>query len=205
MAVDQLSIAVAQQALRTQVQTNTDMETFFNQIVKLLQAPESPEFQIALEAAVTVFQGAGGRLCMSNQTQTLPDEPVKNFTACLATSDQVVKVYTCGVQPEIPTITRSTILEQYLLGQDRYQTGHYPIWPISNLYQTPELQPLFEAFKPTPINSLLMMPLTYWQQLVGFLSIFRNSIASNSSQTEPEDSKQFAQGQEWTGLELAQN
>ena len=204
MTVDQLSIAVAQQALRTHVQTKAEQEDIFNRIATLLQASSTAEFQAALETAVAAFQGSGGRLCMSNPTQTVANDPVKNFTACLATSGQAVKVYTCGVQPEIPAMPHAMLMEQYRLWQDHYQSGDYSVWPILNLYQTPELQPLYEAFRPTPIASLLMIPLTYRQQLVGYLSIFRNAIASNSSQTGSVDSKQLAQGQEWTDLEFAQ-
>ena len=201
MAVDQLSVAVTQQTLRNRT---AEHEAIFNQIVNQLQASPSPEFQTALETVVSAFQGSGGRLCMSNQTQNLPTSLAKNFTTCLATSGQAVQVYTCGLQPKIPAMPHSKLMEKYHLWQDHYQSGHYSVWAISNLYQTPELKPLFESFRPTPIDSLLMIPLTYRQELLGYLSIFRNSDGSNSPQTGQVASGQLTQGQEWTNLELAQ-
>ena len=203
MVVDQLSVAVAQQTLRTQTQTKAEQETVFNRIVNLLQSTSTPEFKPALENAVAAFQGSGGRLCMIDPSQ-ISNDPIQNFTTYLGTSSQSLTVYTCGIQPEIPAMTHSPLMEQYRLWQDHYQSGDYSVWPISNLYQTPELQPLFEAFRLTPIDSLMMIPLTYRQELVGYLSIFRNSTATNSSQVESGDSSQFAQRQGWTNLEFAQ-
>ncbi len=202
MVVEQLSVAVAQQLLRTQTQTKAEEETVFNRIVNLLQGTSTPEFQPALETAVAAFQGCGGRLCMSAKTQS-PDDPKLNFTAWLETSGQELTVYTSGDQPEIPAMAHSPLMEQYRLWQDHYQSGDYSVWPISNLYQTPELQPLFEAFRSTPVDSLMMIPLTYRKELVGYLSVFRNSTASRSSKTESGDSSQVDQ-QEWTNLEFAQ-
>ncbi|MDJ0708115.1 MAG: GAF domain-containing protein [Leptolyngbyaceae cyanobacterium MO_188.B28] len=204
MVVDQLTVAVAQQTLRTQTQTKVEQEAVFNQIVNRLQASPNPEFQPALESVVAVLQGSGGRLCMSNPTQALPDGSVKNFAACLATSSQEVKVYACGSQPAIPSMTHSTLMEQYSLWKDHYQSGYYQVWPIENLFQTSELQPLFDAFRPTQICSLLMIPLTYRQQLLGYLSVFRNSAASTTPQMGLVASEQAIQGQVWTNLELAQ-
>ena len=204
MAVDQLSVAVTQDALRIQVQARTEQETVLNRINTLLQSDSKPEFQAALEVAVKAFQGSGGRLCMRDPDPKLASNSTKDFAACLASSEQGIKVYTSGIQPQIPAIPHSTVMEQYRLWQDHYQSGDYSVWPISNLYQIPELQPLFEAFRPTPIDRLLMIPLTYRQQLVGYLSIFRNSTGSKSPQIEQGDSGQLAQGQDWTGLESAQ-
>ena len=204
LVVDQLAVAITQQTLRTETQTRAGQDTLFNRIVNRLQASPEPEFQSALEAVVAAFEGSGGRLCMRNQTQKFSNPPPKNFAACLAASDPAIQMYTCGAQPQIPVATHTMLMEQYRLWQDHYQSGSYLVWPISNLYQTLELEPLFDAFRPTSIDSLLMIPLTYRQELLGYLSIFRNSGGSNSSQTGQIAPEQPCQVQEWTNLELAQ-
>ena len=60
--------------------------------------------------------------------------------------------------------------------REHYKSGQYEIWPISDIYQDANLSILQLAFKPKKIRSILMIPLHYRQELVGYLSLFRNEI-----------------------------
>lgn len=141
---------------------------------------------------------------MKMNVPALQYRPPKDFADCLAASSREVRVYTYGSQPVIPTTAQVKLMEQYPLWQEHDYSGPHQVWAISNLYQMPELQPLFEAFRPTSIHSLFMIPLIYQQQLVGYLSIFRNSTTSNFSQIQQTGSRCFEQAQGWASLELAQ-
>jgi len=49
-------------------------------------------------------------------------------------------------------------------------------WAIADLYQDPRLAPLWPAFEPTSLRSLLIMPLHYRQQCLGCLTLFRDAV-----------------------------
>lgn len=203
---DLMADPFAQDALRKQIQTRAKHKTILNRISTLLQSysSSSPEFQIALATAVSVFLGCGGRLCMKKNVPTLRHRPLKDFTDCLAASSREVKVYTFGSQPIIPARAQIKLIEQYPLWQEHDYSGPDQVWAIANLYQTPELQPLFEAFRPTPIRSLFMIPLIYHQRLVGYLSIFRNSTMPPFPPIHQAVTPRCDQAQRWASLKLAQ-
>ena len=199
MLVSQLSATIAQDVLRTQVQTQAEQEKVLHRIDTLLQSSSTPDFQTALESTVATFQGSGGRLCMRSQIQTPPYRTIKDFISWLNASGRNTRAYTCGLQPAIPTKADAKLMDYYRLWPDHFASGSYQIWAIADLYQVSELQPLFNAFRPTPIHSLLMLPLVYRQQFLGYLSIFRNAAASNDAQSE-----RVVPVREWTDLKLAQ-
>ncbi len=51
---------------------------------------------------------------------------------------------------------------------------------VNDLYKEARFQPLASAFESTPIRSVLIVPLHYQQQCIGFLSIFRNEIETET-------------------------
>ncbi len=176
MVVDQLSIAIAQSNLLTQAREKAEREIIINRISTLLHSLPTIIFQPALEAAVAAFNGCGGRLCMKDQIFNLQHEQLDSLTECLMPGSNCVQVYTYGDQPLIPTQSRYPLMEQYSVWQEHYKSGKYDVWAISDLYKTPQLRSLQPAFQPTKIRSILMIPLSYRQQLVGYLSIFRPEI-----------------------------
>ncbi|MBD2436940.1 GAF domain-containing protein [Nostoc sp. FACHB-110] len=176
MVVDQLSIAIAHSNLLAQTHAKAERESLINRIASLLHSLPTIVLQPALEETVAAFQGSGGRLCLRNEAFQQSNGGVKSLAECLIPGSNCIKVYTCGKQPEIPEDTIYPLMEQYNVWQEHYKSGNYDVWAIADIYQTPNLRALQLAFQPTKIRSILMIPLQYRQQLVGYLSIFRDEI-----------------------------
>ncbi|MFN6569314.1 GAF domain-containing protein [Dendronalium sp. ChiSLP03b] len=176
MVVDQLSVAIAQSTLLTQTREKAEREAVINRIANLLHSLPTIVLQPALEAAVAAFDGAGGRLCIKNESFNLQHKSAKNIAECLIPGSDCIQLYICGQQPVMPAKTIYPLMEQYNVWQEYYKSNDYDVWAISDLYQTPGLRTLQPAFQPTKIRSILMIPLQYRQQLIGYLSIFRNEI-----------------------------
>jgi GAF domain-containing protein len=176
MVVDQLSIAIAQSNLLIQARAKAERESQINRIATLLHSLPTIVLQPALEEAVTAFKGSGGRLCIRNEGFNVHNGSVKSIAECLIPGSNCIKVYTCGHQPQIPEDTIYPLIEQYKVWQEHYQSGDHDVWPINNIYETSNWRTLQLAFQPTKICSILIIPLLYRQQLVGYLSIFRDAI-----------------------------
>ncbi|MEH2135239.1 GAF domain-containing protein [Nostoc sp.] len=223
MVVDQLSVAIAQSSLLTQVRKTAERERIVNRIATLLHSLPTIVLQPALEAAVAAFNGVGGRLCIRNEAFDFYNGNVTNLTECLIPGNTCIKLYICGQQPVMPEQTIYPLIEQYSVWQEHYKSGKYDVWPILDIYNTPSLRSLQVAFQPTKIRSMLMIPLQYRQQLLGYLSIFRNEIDTETLWAGQYDSDQRqlyprqsfeawreskeAQSQKWTAeeIELARN
>jgi light-regulated signal transduction histidine kinase (bacteriophytochrome) len=176
MVVDQLAVAIAQFTLLTQAREKAAREVIINRISSLLHSLPVIILEPAVEEAIAAFGGCGGRLCIKNEAFNLKDDTVKSLTACLETSLEAVKVYTCGQQPIMPQLGKYQLMEQYSVWQEHEQNHDCNVWAISDIYQTQELRNLQVAFRPTKIRSILMIPIEYRQQLLGYLSIFREEI-----------------------------
>ncbi|MBU7581315.1 MAG: GAF domain-containing protein [Nostoc sp. TH1S01] len=176
MVVDQLSVAIAQSNLLSQARVKAERESVINRIATLLHSLPTIVLQPALEETVAAFKGSGGRLCIRNEAFQASNGHIRSVKECLIPGSNCIQVYTCGQQPEIPEDTIYPLMEQYNVWQEHYQSGEYDVWAINDIYQTASLRTLQPTFKPTKIRSLLMIPLCYRQQLVGYLSIFRNEI-----------------------------
>lgn len=218
MVLDQLAVAIAQSNLLTQAREKATREAMINRIATLLHLLPTIELQPALEEVVTAFSGSGGRLCIRDQAFDIHNSTVKSLTECLESGGEEIKVYTCGQQPIIPELAKHRLLEQYPVWGEHYKSGEYDIWAISDIYQTPSLQDVQFAFHPTKIRSILVIPLQYRQQLVGFLSIFQDEIDTETlwaGQFDP-DQRQLhprlsfdvwreskkAQVRKWTAIEI---
>jgi light-regulated signal transduction histidine kinase (bacteriophytochrome) len=180
MVVDQLSIAIAQSTLLNQVPERATREAHIKNIATLLHSLSTIEFQTALAQTIAAFGGSGGRLCMKNEALALEDTSVRSFADCLEVSSDCVKVYTYGKQPVMPEVAKYPLMEQYSIWQEHYQLGRYDVWAISDLYQIHELRFLQVALQATNIRSILMIPLEYRQELLGYLSIFRDGIETET-------------------------
>ncbi|MBC6433271.1 GAF domain-containing protein [Nostoc sp. HG1] len=218
MVVDQLSVAIAQSTLLTQVRKTAEREAIINRIATLLHSLPTIVLQPALEAAVAAFNGVGGRLCIRNAAFDLHNGNLSSLTECLIPGNTCAKLYICGQQPVMPEQTIYPLIEQYSVWQEHYKSGKYDTWAILDIYQTASLRSLQPAFQPTKIRSMLMIPLQYRQQLLGYLSIFRNEIDTETLWAGQYDSDQRqlyprrsfevwreskkAQPQEWTVEEI---
>jgi GAF domain-containing protein len=223
MVVDQLSVAIAQSSLLTQVRKTAERETVINRIATLLHSLPTIVLQPALEAAVAAFNGVGGRLCMRNTAFDFHNSNLSSLTECLIPGNTCIKLYICGQQPVMPEQTIYPLIEQYNIWQEHYKSSNYDVWAISDIYNTPDLRSLQVAFQATKIRSILIIPLQSRQQLLGYLSIFRNEIDtetlwagqydSDRRQLYPRRSFEVwceskkAQAHEWTAeeIELARN
>jgi GAF domain-containing protein len=218
MVVEQLSVAIAQSTLLTQVRKTAEHETIINRIASLLHSLPTIVLQPALEAAVAAFNGVGGRLCIRNAAFDSHNGNVSSLTECLIPGNDCAKLYICGQQPVMPEQTIYPLIEQYNVWQEHYKSNKYDTWAISDIYQTPSLRNLQPAFQETKIRSMLMIPLQYRQQLLGYLSIFRNEIDTETLWAGQYDSDQRqlyprlsfevwreskkAQAQKWTVEEI---
>ncbi|MEA5553239.1 GAF domain-containing protein [Anabaena cylindrica UHCC 0172] len=176
MVVEQLSVAIAQSNLLNQARTKAERETIINRIATLLHSLPTIVLQPALEATVAAFNGVGGRLCIRHNAFDFQHSSFQSLTKCLIPGSNCLRLYVCGQQPVISEQNIYPLLEQYSVWQEHYKSGQYDIWAISDIYQNSNLRIVQLAFKPTKIRSILMIPLHYRQELVGYLSIFRNEI-----------------------------
>ncbi|MEH2372424.1 GAF domain-containing protein [Nostoc sp.] len=218
MVVDQLSVAIAQSTLLTQVRKTAEREAIINRVATLLHSLPTIVLQPALEAAVAAFNGVGGRLCIRNAAFDFHNGNVTSLTECLIPGNSCIKLYICGQQPVMPEQTIYPLIEQYSVWQEHYKSGNYDVWAILDIYKTSSLRTLQVAFQPTKIRSMLIIPLLYHQQLLGYLSIFRDEIDTETLWAGQYDSDQRqlyprlsfevwreskkAQAQKWTDEEI---
>ena len=187
--VDQLSIAIAQANLLTQARQQVRHEAMINQISWLLHSPcdITQIRQSVLDQTVEAFGGKGGRLYIGNDAIGQP-----------------AQLYLYGEQPTLARIEESHSWQQ-TMGMDadidlEINAGSSlsdcemkspatadsnlfdnpniapQIHSINDLYQDPQLQFLAPAFEKTAIRSILIVPLQYRHQCIGYLSIFRAEI-----------------------------
>ncbi len=187
---DQVAIAISQSYLLSQTRERARQEALINQISTLLHSPLKIQeiLQIVLERIVTALKGSGGRLYLN---------PISGQSER--------ELFTCGTQPVLLPKTElledypfwqqlMTIKGQGLTivgvadnwqdfsidGRDEvvnvYQKAASLVQAITDIYKEPQLLDITPIFEPTPIRSLLAMPLVYGDQCLGILSIFRNQV-----------------------------
>ncbi|HEY9853065.1 MAG TPA: GAF domain-containing protein [Leptolyngbyaceae cyanobacterium] len=221
---DQVSIAIAQSNLLSFARHQAQREATINRIATLLHAQPTIQLQSALEETVAVFQGAGGRIYINKRDQNTGVETPFNS-----------QVYTCGEQLNLALIKNERGDEIDEL--DMFQTcslfadknggnyshkSQYKLCAIADIYQHPNYQILAPAFAGNKIRGLIVIPLEYRRQLLGYLTILRHEINTETlwaghfdpdgRQLYPRRSfeawKQLKNGQarEWTAeeIELAQ-
>ena len=176
MIVEQISVAIIQNTLLSQVPAKNSQENTIKQITTLLHSLSNIEFQPALAQAVAAFGGSGGRLCIKKQGFNSDLGALKSFADYLQNSSNHIQVYTIGKQPVMPEVAKYQLMEQYSIWEKHYKFGEYDVWAISDIYQINELRFLQVAFQGSKVRSMLMIPLCHRQQLLGYLSIFRNSL-----------------------------
>lgn len=159
--VDQLSIAIAQAELLCQTRAQAQKEATVNQISTLLHTLPVTQLHIPLEKMVQALRGSGGRLYIN------PMEGQRSPW-----------ILTWGTQPT--SLNPETSLEANLVWQQYFQPEDVAVkplvWAITDLYKVPPLRVLAALFKTTPIRGLLVIPLQYRQQHLGYVSIFRDAI-----------------------------
>jgi light-regulated signal transduction histidine kinase (bacteriophytochrome) len=216
--VDQISVAIAQSTLLNQARDRAEREAQLNQITSLLHSRSTIELQAALETAVTTFQGSGGRLCIKSKAFNDQDDLLPNFANCTKANACAIQLYLDGTQPIMPELAMYSLIEQYSVWQEHFQAYEFQPWAISDIYKTPQLRNLQPAFSSTKIRSMLIVPLQYRQRTLGYLSIFRDELATETlwaGQFDPDQRQLYprqsfelwretckAQPQDWTAQEV---
>ncbi len=168
LLADQVSLAITQSSLLTQAQERAQREAIVSQIAALLHATRRPEqiLQTVLEQAVKTSGSSGGRLYLTSPDGTLP-----------------IHLYTYGNQPAHPADHAS--LEEHPLWRptemfnadlETLKAPDLPMRVVVNLQQEPQLEPLLEEFQTTTIRGLVIQPLSYGNEFLGCLTLFRDQI-----------------------------
>ncbi|WP_416672504.1 bifunctional diguanylate cyclase/phosphodiesterase [Egbenema bharatensis] len=196
LLVDQLSIAIAQSNLLNQARQQAEFEAAINRVSHLLHCPMklADIRQGVLESAVEALNGSGGRLYImaeptgepaqlyttGNQPRSpqIESHPVWQMLMCQCSLDSADR--NCGNSPAVPNWQPySRHLSERLFHEvypgSRSQSCSIPgAYLISELRQTPAYATLSQEFEQTGIRSILLIPLQFHQQHVGYLSIFRD-------------------------------
>ncbi|HEY9891135.1 MAG TPA: GAF domain-containing protein [Candidatus Sericytochromatia bacterium] len=220
---DQVAIAISQSHLLSQARERARQEALINQISTLLHSPLPIQeiLQIVLERIVTSVNGSGGRLYLNS-----------------IGGQSEVELYTYGIQPVLSQGSQ-TLLEDYpfwqqlmtvegqiaqisdtansqnptLDAEDEVVIVSRTIAPcvqaLTDIYQEPHLLDTVPIFRPTPIRSLLALPLVYGDQCLGILSIFRNEVDTDiiwAGRFDPDERQQRVRQsfEAWRELKLAQ-
>ncbi len=197
LLVDQVSIAIVQSNLLSQARQQACHEATLNQISSLLHCPlnVAEVQQTVLEATVKALNGSGGRLylkadtigqpaqvyiCGEQPTLTqLEESPtwqhmISSFQDRFPECSDYHKEQSSPWQPAAGLLLRSIAGNDEISFTDK-NSVRCP-YTIDDLYQEPTLEALVPGFQSTLIRSILIVPLQYRQQDIGYLSIFRNQI-----------------------------
>ncbi|MER3587929.1 MAG: histidine kinase [Mastigocladus sp. ERB_26_1] len=204
LVADQLSIAIAQSTLLEQSRLQAQQEATINRVAKLLHSMTQMQVQQALELTVSALQGAGGRICITPQnpaekaqlftTGKQPDTKQgrqggkrgKRRQEGVINSSSSPTPHTPHT-PHLPTSppptphTPHTPFEEHpswreWLNMEATVVEESPVWVVNDLYQAALQSDLAQAFLKSGIRTLLIVRLQYRQQILGYLSIFRNEI-----------------------------
>ncbi|MFB2972936.1 GAF domain-containing protein [Aerosakkonema sp. BLCC-F183] len=193
---DQVSIAIGQSNLLSLARQQAQREATINRVATLLHAQPTIQLQTALEETVAVFQGAGGRIYIPtsefhpemeslahDQVYTCGTQP--NQTVDLCGGNMIEPSQKQGESPiscaRCPTAA-PRFIEQYpcwssaVIGYPEVGKTTTRVRAIADIYQDPHDRILATAFQSTKIRGLLIIPLEYRQRFLGYLTIFRDEI-----------------------------
>jgi GAF domain-containing protein len=197
---DQVSMAIAQSNLLAQTRQQHFVEATTNRVATLLHSLPTIELSTALEETVAALQGCGGRLyiapyktddtaellsCgtqlapLTGETESLIEQhPV--FTAWASCQEEnTILLRQRGEEGE-NGLTRSW--NEPINSSPTQGAKRVPFSPscapltVTNLYSIPDLRVLTPAFHATPIRGMLVMLLYYRSSFLGYLTIFRPEI-----------------------------
>ena len=203
LVADQVSIAIAQSELLTRTRERARREAVVNHISTLLHSP-LPIQQImhsVLEKIVTVVGGSAGRLYL------FPRQDETN-----------AQLFTVGRQPDLPPSTEgleiTPLWQRSMVQMETEPAALIQDWDnfvlepellplrgrlqaeplvIPDIYQEPQLEELYPWFRPTPLRSLMVMPLRYGDLPLGFLTLFRDEMDTSivwAGKFDPDDRNQ---------------
>ena len=170
VVADQVSIAIAQARTLQQTRQRAAHETTLSQVVSLLHSfPEMP-LQQALEQVVTALQGSGGRLYSApQQLFVCGEQPLLKIKGSL---DYPAETGEANQAPN-ERIETYPDWQTWLEMEEALEPGG---WAIADLQRSTMPSELAIAFFAANVRSLLVIPLQYRQETLGYLSIFRPAI-----------------------------
>lgn len=194
-----VAIAIAQANLLSQTRQQVQYEATINRISQLLHSPCNviEIRQSVLDETVEALGGIGGRLYI---TADSTGQAAQLYTYGAQPNLFWLEESYIWQQAMRTAVDCSTVPAEYyepiphgLLSQSVSAKTFYPhctfdpqastpqihhIYSINDLYQDPQLRPLAPAFEFTSIRSILIVPLQYQKQHIGYLSIFRQESDS---------------------------
>lgn len=187
---DQVAIAISQSHLLSQTRERARQEALINQISTLLHSPLKIQeiLQIVLERIVTALKGSGGRLYLNSingqselELFTYGTQPVFLQEKATLLEDYPFWQQLMTVEGQVQLIgVKDNWRDLHLNGGEEivsvYQKAASSVQAITDIYKEPQLKEVESFFAPTPIRSLLAMPLVYGDQCLGILSVFRNEV-----------------------------
>lgn len=192
LLVDQVSIAIAQSNLLHQVQQQVHYELTVNRISSLLHSPLNlTEIrQTVLAEMVKALGGSGGRLYLlpeptgvAAQLYTTGLQPNNSTTLEVSEAWKTLMNWqeeTANIKPtpeEVMTAWEQagkSLIPSNTLHQNDSSANGIPSPCIFDLSQADPDDELTKAFIGTPICSVLIVPLQYRHQCIGWLTLFRN-------------------------------
>ncbi|MBN3942460.1 MAG: ATP-binding protein [Nostoc sp.] len=183
LVADQLSIAIAQNTLLEQTRAQADQEATINRVAKLLHSMTEMQLQQALELTVSALQSAGGRIYIAPQN---PGEAAQVFSCgdwgAGSGGDEVDEGDREEITNDKHPMPNPPILfeehpgwQEWLNKEVTVEKGKL-VWAITDLYEAALQSDLTQAFFDAGIRSLLVICLQYRQQILGYLSIFRREV-----------------------------
>ncbi|NEQ98782.1 MAG: response regulator, partial [Cyanothece sp. SIO2G6] len=190
--VHQVAIAIAQAHLREQVREQSIREASINKILGVLYEAETVQLQQALEAIVEVYQCVGGRLYFRQ-------ENVSQQSLLYACGQQPTPLPGKVPRP----LEENALWQQYLDSSPTGETEsgqvapwsvpwmkamyamepipdqqgeNSSIWAVADLYTEPLLRSVSSRFQQTEIRGLLICPLSYGNETIGCLTLFRKAV-----------------------------
>ncbi|MBL1179310.1 EAL domain-containing protein [Pantanalinema sp. GBBB05] len=191
LLVDQVSIAIAQANLLQQVQQQVHYELTVNRISSLLHSPLNlTEIrQTVLAEMVKALGGSGGRLYLLPEagaaaqlyTTGLQPSSSTNLESCERWKTLMNwQAETANIKPtpeEVITAWEQagkSLIPSGIPHQHDSNANGIPSPCMLDLSQAAPEDELTQAFISTPIRSVLIVPLQYRHQSIGWLTIFRN-------------------------------
>ncbi|BAY83698.1 GAF sensor signal transduction histidine kinase [Calothrix parasitica NIES-267] len=173
---EQLEMAIAHANLFVSVQQKAEREALINQISHLLHSPLENDkiLPAVLAKIVPAIGGAGGLLCMNDTEQS---------------------EISCHQYGSLPNFSISDWLHLQNLA-----SNHNKVTAINNIEEQESIKILLPALKKNKLHSLLLMPLSYKQEKLGNLAIFRHSIDTEKlwAGNYQEDERQLRPRQSFT-------
>ncbi|MEH1846132.1 MAG: ATP-binding protein [Nostoc sp.] len=197
LVADQLSIAIAQNTLLEQTRAQANQEATINRVAKLLHSMTEMQLQQALELTVSALQAAGGRIYIAPQN---PGEAAQVFSYGNWGMGDGRRSREAGGAGEAGEQGKQGSREKITMPNAQCSMSNTPIlfeeypgwqewlnmeatvekgklvWAITDLYRAALQSDLTQAFCDAGIRSLLVICLQYRQHILGYLSIFRYEI-----------------------------